>query len=522
MIRRCLPLALVLILAAVPAAAAKSPAACGEADRPEPALQGQVPKASQGDDSRKGYWCGIRVVGHTTLEDRGANYQLAWSGDCAYVSSIFAGQEDAPAGVAVVDARDPRNPRPAGFLTTPGSAAAVETLHAVDAADRHILVAGSYDTAPTGQLDVYDVSDCARPKLLTTFETPYPMHNVTLTRDGRTLYVGTATSQAPHLFVVDLTEPSNPSVIATLDLTTTIGARPGVLGIHRVDVNPDGTRVYAGVTSAGFLLPPAKAPFQGGELAILDSSDVAARKPNPQFRFLSQFKNGWHGPRWFRSGGREYVVGGDEANPVAAGPGSCEGVWPYIGDVTDPEDPQPVGEFRMEIQATEHCQAAIADGLLYATHYSDIDDPDAAVLGLFPMYHSGVRVADIRNPAKPVEVGYFNPPFQADTKFGDTLTGRHDVDDGNESFRATLPAVVTTQQGLNEPRYPTLPNIMKAKRKELRKDDLATYGVQPRVRVVGSEIQTRARLNRMIDGKDPQAAAEQLLDLLRNEAKVLA
>lgn len=105
---------------------------------------------------------------------------------------------------------------------------------------------------------------------------------------------------------------------------------------------------------------------------------------------------------------------------------------------------------------------------------------------------------------------------------GDTLTGRHDVDDGNESFRASLPAVVTTQQGLNEPRYPTLPNIMKAKRKELRKDDLATYGVQPRVRVVNSEIQTRARLNRMIDGKDPQAAAQQLLDLLRNEAKVIA
>lgn len=105
---------------------------------------------------------------------------------------------------------------------------------------------------------------------------------------------------------------------------------------------------------------------------------------------------------------------------------------------------------------------------------------------------------------------------------GDTLTGRHDVDDGNESFRATLPAVVTTQQGLNEPRYPTLPNIMKAKKKELRKDDLAQYGARPTVRYVGAEIQTRARRNTMIDGKDPQAAAAQLLELLRNEAKVLS
>ncbi|PNY80029.1 electron transfer flavoprotein subunit beta/FixA family protein [Deinococcus koreensis] len=105
---------------------------------------------------------------------------------------------------------------------------------------------------------------------------------------------------------------------------------------------------------------------------------------------------------------------------------------------------------------------------------------------------------------------------------GDTLSGRHDVDDGNESFRASLPAVVTTQQGLNEPRYPTLPNIMKAKKKELRKDDPASYPSQSAVRLVGAEIQTRARRNHMIDGKDPQAAAAELLNLLRNEAKVLA
>ena len=103
----------------------------------------------------------------------------------------------------------------------------------------------------------------------------------------------------------------------------------------------------------------------------------------------------------------------------------------------------------------------------------------------------------------------------------ETLSGRHDVDDGNEGFRASLPAVVTTQQGLNEPRYPTLPNIMKAKKKEMRKDDPAQYGAQGSVRVLSSEIQTRARLNRMIDGKDPQAAAAELLDLLRHEAKVL-
>ena len=105
---------------------------------------------------------------------------------------------------------------------------------------------------------------------------------------------------------------------------------------------------------------------------------------------------------------------------------------------------------------------------------------------------------------------------------GENLSGRHDVDEGNESFEVQFPAVITTQQGLNEPRYPTLPNIMKAKKKELRKDTLDQYGVTARTRVVGAEIQARQRLNRVIDGKDPQAAAAQLLELLRNEAKVIA
>jgi electron transfer flavoprotein beta subunit len=98
----------------------------------------------------------------------------------------------------------------------------------------------------------------------------------------------------------------------------------------------------------------------------------------------------------------------------------------------------------------------------------------------------------------------------------------HDVDDGKETLELTLPAIVTTQQGLNEPRYPTLPNIMKAKKKEIRKASLGDYGVSSsKVRIVSQEIQERARLNKVIDGKDPVAAAEQLMQLLHNEAKVV-
>jgi electron transfer flavoprotein beta subunit len=105
---------------------------------------------------------------------------------------------------------------------------------------------------------------------------------------------------------------------------------------------------------------------------------------------------------------------------------------------------------------------------------------------------------------------------------GNTLTGKHDVDEGSETFTLELPAVITTQQGLNEPRYPTLPNIMKSKKKELRKDSLDQFNITPKLNFKGAEIQVKNRRNKILDGKDAPGAAAQLVDLLRNEAKVIA
>jgi electron transfer flavoprotein beta subunit len=98
----------------------------------------------------------------------------------------------------------------------------------------------------------------------------------------------------------------------------------------------------------------------------------------------------------------------------------------------------------------------------------------------------------------------------------------HDTDDGKESLELPLPAIITTQQGLNEPRYPTLPNIMKAKKKEIRKSTPADYGVSgSKISILSQDIQDRPRLNKLIDGKDPVSAAEQLVKLLHEEAKVI-
>ena len=105
---------------------------------------------------------------------------------------------------------------------------------------------------------------------------------------------------------------------------------------------------------------------------------------------------------------------------------------------------------------------------------------------------------------------------------GATLTGKHDTDDGNESFTLPLPAVITTQQGLNEPRYPTVPNIMRAKKKELRVEPLEQFNTAPKLNIVGSGVQVKARRHKILDGKDAAAAAQELVLLLRNEAGAIA
>ncbi len=99
-----------------------------------------------------------------------------------------------------------------------------------------------------------------------------------------------------------------------------------------------------------------------------------------------------------------------------------------------------------------------------------------------------------------------------------TLRGRHDTERGSEAFEVSLPAAVTTQQGLCEPRFPTLPNIVKARKKELRSDTFESFGVAATVKTTGVELQPRQRLRKIVqvDG-DPGASVAELASVLRAE-----
>ncbi len=92
-----------------------------------------------------------------------------------------------------------------------------------------------------------------------------------------------------------------------------------------------------------------------------------------------------------------------------------------------------------------------------------------------------------------------------------------EVDGGLETVAVSLPAVITTDLRLNEPRYVTLPNIMKAKKKQLdivKPDDLG-IDVTPRLKTIRVEEPPK----RSAGIKVPDVAT--LIDKLKNEAKVL-
>jgi electron transfer flavoprotein beta subunit len=90
-------------------------------------------------------------------------------------------------------------------------------------------------------------------------------------------------------------------------------------------------------------------------------------------------------------------------------------------------------------------------------------------------------------------------------------------------IESPLPAVVTAQKGLNEPRYASLPGIMKAKKKPVDVKNLAALGVSAESKSkVAKMVPPPARPpGKIIAGDDPAVKAAELAKLLREEAKVI-
>lgn len=99
-----------------------------------------------------------------------------------------------------------------------------------------------------------------------------------------------------------------------------------------------------------------------------------------------------------------------------------------------------------------------------------------------------------------------------------------ETEGGHEVWRAKGPAVLTVQKSEKEPRYPSLPGIMKAKKKEIPEKDLASLGADlraPLLEIVEMEPPPSRKAGKVMKDGDAKAMAAELAKLLRSEAKVV-
>ena len=100
---------------------------------------------------------------------------------------------------------------------------------------------------------------------------------------------------------------------------------------------------------------------------------------------------------------------------------------------------------------------------------------------------------------------------------GNNVQVTREIDGGLETLTAEMPAVITTDLRLNEPRYASLPNIMKAKRKPLEELSLGELGVNVETKVNTIKVESPPERQEGVKVE----TVDQLVDKLKNEAKVI-
>jgi hypothetical protein len=421
---------------------------CGALDRPEPGIQGDVPKAEQ-DANRAygGYNCGLALVGHATLDHDGrpptGNANMAWAGNCAYVagpsSAILPGTPPNPpagAGIAVVDASDPAHPRHVLNLRQPGGLATIETINAVTTPEgRSILVGGQYGndhqlSAPK-PMDIYDVSnrDCSKPRFVKTFMWPTNIHNLTISGNGRYVFAtqplevldisplwdaDPATDVRFLGNVEDAMEGPTVAVGPSADLDDALPApireaQHSIYPSHEAWPTFDGTKLYLGGQLPTF-----------EQFTIVDISKWLERTPSGAPvgapRVISQQSGRGHSVRTATINGKRFVLHSEES-PFGAGFGCIPETanpfagpsQPWLTDISDEAHPKLVSQFGLAINDPSNCAEQLQANEDDSVHYHDVDDPDDTTFVMASMWNAGLRVFDVRNPAAPTEVAYFNP-----------------------------------------------------------------------------------------------------------------
>lgn len=392
------------IVAAIPKAQ------CGPGSRPETGMQGRVSRAEhESGRAAEGYTCNTELIGSYTVPNatgtvggfKVERYRDASGRDCAYYdttllypTNIF----DLEAGVSVLDMSNPAEPVLATQLMTPAMLSPHESVVVSQEGGVLAAVTGNPLFYP-GIVDVYDISrDCRSPQLRFSAPLGFLGHESGIAPDGKTFY--SASPGTPTLTAVDISDPTLPRPLWT-----------GQIQSHGLSLSADGNRAYVAAGDDRGLL-------------ILDTSEIQARKPNPQVREVSNLT--WdtitipQNAIPFTRHGKPYVLEIDEFSGAGGG-GSVAAHGAVVGagriiDISDETRPFVVSDLRLEVHQPEN-RAAIADDpgaqnpvQGYAGHYCNLPTRVDPPIIACSMIISGLRVFDIRDPKRPREIAYFNAP----------------------------------------------------------------------------------------------------------------
>jgi hypothetical protein len=428
-----------------------SPALCGPGDKPEPGIQGDVPAGLK----TWAYNCGVRRVGQLPRVGSVQGY-----GHCAYVR-----ERDR---VYVIDVRNPARPAEVGSIPVKYAS---ETMRVAVAADRAVLVSGSsvYDISDC--LHPKLKGEIEWPPLRIGDAAPLGggggrgllPHDLRVGRDATKVY------GSQGLWQVDISNLEDPKTWTVKDFRCEIAsqvpgpsqelhretlkrglslcddyARPGpdqwrfaatgtqaaaIWGqlSHGIDTSADSERVYIADQAASII---GKLNDDVPKLVVVDVRQSPVK-------VLGVTSGAGHSVDWFATRGGEYVL---HANEVGTGPLGGPAVpsaiasmaraavnipsdtcrpyprpmglgWAFdamITDVSDPTKPRNLSRLEIAINNPEHCEARKASGHDPSVAYHMIDNAPDARFAAVNFGSAGLRIFDIRDPARPYEIAYFN------------------------------------------------------------------------------------------------------------------
>jgi hypothetical protein len=375
-------------------------AKCGPGAQPEPGIQGRVPAGA----ADKGLWCNATLVSHqgTSGGFKVLRYIDAGGRECAFYDTALLfptnaiNQAGPSLGVAVLDMSDPAHPLQTDTLTEPPMLSPHESVSLNPKRGLIAAVLGNPSTYP-GLVSIYDAhQDCRHPVLQSTALVARFGHESGFSPDGNTFWAtGTALKA---ITAIDVTDPKAPHPIWH-----------GNVQSHGMSLSEDGNRAYIADSSTG-------------EMLTLDTSEIQARKPDPQAREISRLT--WElasipqNAIPFTRDGKPYILEFDEYTAGLRGDNDAVGAARII-DISDEKQPQVVANLRLQVNQREDHHAANGDPGAqspvqgYAAHYCNIPtrvDPQIVACSFIT---SGLRVFDISDLTAPKEIAYYVAPTQA-------------------------------------------------------------------------------------------------------------